>query len=192
MTAIDLNYENKIQEAVATVDLPQPESVTSEVTLSSGVVLRNKKFSRLILQAILDKFPYPEAPKVHIREKDRYEVNPNDPRYKEQVAKIDEQRSMAIIDAVIVFGTEIVSVPDSVMPIENDDWVDELEIIGVTVLKENKKARYLAWIKYVAMVDTEADLAKVMAVFSRMVGASEETVAQAIENFRSVQERNAT
>lgn len=189
MTAIDLNYENKIQEAVATVDQPQPESVINEVVLSSGVVLRHKKFSRLILQAILDKFPYPDPPKVRIPEKDRYEINPNDPHYKEQVAKIDEQRSMAIIDAVIVFGTEVSNMPDKITPIESDDWIEELEIIGVNVLKENKKSRYLAWIKYVAMVDTESDLAKVMTVFSRMVGASEETVAQAIDNFRSVQER---
>jgi len=188
---VDANYESKIQEAVAEVDQPQSTPISDETVLSSGVRLRHKKFSRLILQAILDKFPYPEPPKVKIPEKDRYEINPNSPQYKEQIAQIDMQRSMAIIDAGIVFGTEMVYKPDSLPDVDDDGWIDDLDLLGIPVKRDNKKSRFLAWIKYEAMRDTETDLAKIMSAFSNLSGVSEEAVAEALDNFRGVQERSA-
>lgn len=185
----DITYEEKIQQAVADVDQPQQNLDPENIVLSTGVVLRYRKFSRMIMQGIIDKFPYPDPPKVYIKDKDRYETNPLDKDYKEAVARIDEQRSLAFIDAIIAFGTELVSAPDDLPAIDDDEWIDELELVGIKVLRDKKKSRYLAWVKYVAMVDTETDLAKVMGIFTRVEGATEETVAQAIDNFRRVQER---
>lgn len=173
------DYNNQIQEAVAQVEKPQ----TNTLTFSTGVVLKTKQVPVMRLQSIIEKFKYPEVPLINNPSKGRAERNPEHPVYLEQRAEVDTQRALAIVDAVIVFGTEIEHVPDSVPSLESKDWIEELDLVGIDVKSESRLARYLAWVKYVAMV-TQDDLLLIRNQAGLTMGVSEEQIAQQMrDNF---------
>jgi len=177
----ETEYNQKIQEAVAA-----DEAATSPdlVTLSSGVILRHKKVSILRLQNIISHFKMPEVPAYWDKEREMHIKNPSHPIYLAEVERINEERMLAAVDALIATGTELVECPDDIEPLESDDWIDECEtFFKITVLRDNKKARYLAWVKYVAVL-TKEDLELLAHFVRRTLGVSEESVAQAMrENF---------
>lgn len=175
-----------IQEAVAEVEREAVHQLpNNHIRLSSGVVLRTKKVSVLRIQAVANKIKPPKLEDYAFYDPDREEtiLNPNHPEYLAAVERHNTEVGMAVLDALIVFGTEPVEVPDTVHPLESDAWLEELDFVGIEVNRESKLARYLAWVRYVAMV-TEEDVSLVtQKISSSTMGSSEELVAQAIENF---------
>lgn len=177
----ETEYNQKIQEAVAADEAAtQPELVT----LSSGVVLKHKQVSILRLQNIISHFKMPEVPALFDKERNKEIRNPNHPVYLAQVEQVNEERMLAAVDALIATGTELVECPEDIEPIDSDDWIEECEtFFKIKVLRDNKKARYLAWVKYVAVL-TKEDLELLAHFVRRTLGVSEESVAQAMrENF---------
>jgi hypothetical protein len=166
------DYNMKIAEAVADLEKKPEDAPQDDITLSNGVVFGFKKINVLRIQTIMDRFEYPEVPKIHNEDKGRWEENPNDPKYVLECQKVDAERSMAVLDAVMAFGTYVKSLPDTVIPVDDDTWIEELEVINIPVNTKSKLARYLAWVKFVAVVDAE-DMTKVAEQFGMSMGISE-------------------
>jgi len=176
-------YENKIQQALKNVET-QEETISSPfITLSSGVVLRLKKINVLRINAVVDQFKYPDIPETWDSNKERPIKNPDSPEYKQMCAEIDAQRIWALLDAIAVLGTEIESVPKEVPLLESDEWIDELKVLKIGVDAESKLARYMAWIKFVAILD-RTDLNRIAEQFGVQMGISEAGVSEEIrKNF---------
>jgi hypothetical protein len=96
----------------------------SIVTLSTGVRVRLKAVSSTLVEEIKAAVPMPEVPKVWIADKEREEENPNDPRYVEAVERAMMARADATLDALILFGVELLDG----LP-EDDGWVQNLKML---------------------------------------------------------------
>jgi hypothetical protein len=92
------------------------------ITLSTGVVVRLKPVSSSLVEQVRSAIPMPEVPVVFIKEKEREEENPNDPHYINEVEEVNRKRSEAILDALCIFGIELVDG----LP-EDDAWLKKLQ-----------------------------------------------------------------
>lgn len=171
-------YDSAIQ--VALVETEEKAERSDEITLSSGVVLRFKPFPVMRIQAVAEHFPYPEVPKVYNKEKEKWEQWAGSEEYAKLVQEVDRKRGLAVVDTVMAVGTQIVSIPEGFPKVEDDGWIDELEVSNIFVKRESKIARYLAWVKFVAVIN-EDDLVKIMSFAGKQVGTSESNVAQQLQ-----------
>lgn len=186
---MSVTYDNKIQQALVAVEAEETHSDT--VTLSTGVVLKLRKVNVLRIQAVMDKFKYPPIPTVFDEERGRYFTKEDDENYQRDCAIIDNQRSMAVLDAIAAMGTEVLSVPENLPAVDNDAWIDDVAVIGLDVNRNSRLARYLAWIKYVAILDTD-DLTKIATNFGVTLGVSQEKIADNLQgNFPDNTTRDA-
>lgn len=173
-------YVEKIQRAVAEVEAVREEDKNT-LTLSNGVKLQLKSVPLLRIQAISERFKYPDVPEVYDPDKDRTYKNPFDPLYQQMKQEVDVQRTWAILDAVLAFGTKLVYRPDDVPALEGDDWIEDLKMSELAVNVSSPTARYLMWVKYVAVVTLD-DLKLISNQFGINMGVSEEQIAQAMDS----------
>lgn len=153
------------------------------VHLSSGVTLKLKKVPILRIQEIVRRFKYPDPPRFYDEDKKRWYENPDHPDYIARKEEVDGERGLAVIDAVAALGTELHTVPEGFQRPEDNDWIDELEFLGIEVKKESKLARYHAWIKFVAIIDMD-DMTKITEQFGLSLGVSNAKIANSLrENF---------
>lgn len=179
------------------VNLPEQESaqmvdeILTErkdvVELKSGVVLKVKdriKPSIIIdiLSDVEDKRP--EAPVVYLEKFGREEINLDDPDYLERLNRWETVSAGRIADALILIGTEVQSVPEGLEQPEDNGWLDMVETLGFTLNRHSKAARYLAWVKHVAIEDQDDWLAITEAV-GRQAGVTEADVKRAQNSFPS-------
>jgi hypothetical protein len=176
-----VDYQNQIQQAVAIEE--SKATVSDVITLSTGVVLRRKKFSVLRIAALQEQFKYPEVPEIWDDDRKRMIRNPDHPVYKHMKEEVDYKRGLAVTDAVIVYGTEVATIPATMPQPEEDSWIEELEAGGLQVVRGSKLARYLAWVKFVAVVD-DKDLNVILTAVMSMMGISEQNIATAMDSFR--------
>jgi len=94
------------------------------VTLSTGVVVRLKPVSSLLVEQMKAAIKMPKVPVVWIEAKEREEENPNDPAYIEEVQEVERKRADAIFDALCTFGVELVDG----LP-EDDSWIRKLKFL---------------------------------------------------------------
>lgn len=181
MTAYDPVYEQKIQSAVQDSVEQEARAGHEIITLSNGVQLKTQPVPVLRIQAILSRFKYPPVPETYDPDKDRVYRNPHNPQYVEAREQVDLERTLAIIDAVVALGTSLHYKPDHVPAVDDDEWIDEIEILGIPVEREKPKARYLAWVKYVAVVSQD-DLVHIARQAGLNMGVSEERVATALQS----------
>lgn len=105
-------------------DVTRGQSEETELTLSTGVRVRLHSVSSSLIEELKAAVPMPEVPVIYLADKDREEENPNDPRYIDAVEKAQGERASAALDALILFGVELVDgVP------EDDRWVKNLKML---------------------------------------------------------------
>lgn len=174
------DYEKKILEAVSAED--QPTESASRVTLSSGVVLEYQPVPVLRIQNLMRKFKYPEVPELWDEVREQKIKNPSHPVYVEMCEQIDMDRTFAVVDAIIAFGTTPVEVPDTVEALDSETWVKECkEFFDIDLEGASPRARYLAWVKFVAVIDIK-DFQKISNAFNLAMGVSESKVASALQD----------
>ena len=182
---VDTTYNEQIQNTLVHMEervVTQPDTVT----LSSGVVVRSKDVPKPRIIALLEQFPDPEVPLVENKDKGRMERNPKSESYIEAVNQVNMRRGLAMLDIIIVSGTEIVSVPEGFPKVEDTDWIEELELSHIPVRRSSPLARKFAWLKYVACTD-DSDYEKLLTRTQMQVGDSEAHVAQQLqENFQDI------
>lgn len=166
----------------AAEEAERPEIDT--VRLSSGIVLKVKPVPPYLVRQAAKNVVRPQPPKIKLREdRDIEEENPDDPEYQEALGRHVVQAAEAASDLMLMAGTELVSLSDGQVPPESDEWLELVQFVGVEVDWDSKFARYLAWVKFYAIM-RESDLALLLAAVGRGIGLSEKEVDQAVDSFR--------
>lgn len=181
MSGLDPTYDDKILKAAVEAEArPSPDDTFS---ISSGVVLKALRVAPLRIDAIQRQFKDPEVPVVTLPDGRKLD-NPDDPDYDKALKAVELERSLAMADALMMFGTEFVSAPAGMLKPDEDSWVEEMSFVGVHV-PDHPKARYLAWLRYVALEgNVEQDLVTITTNVMRKMSISEENIAQAMDSFR--------
>jgi hypothetical protein len=161
----------------------------NKITVSTGVVLKIRKAPSLAFQTLVANLKQnePKIPKMLREEKGRTEENPNDPDYIKAKEEYTNRTNLALIDAAIVLCTDIDSIPEGFEKPEGSDWYDSLSIIGITedqLGTDNKKRRYLAWVKYFA-APMDEDLVLINKEIARLNGVSEGDVTAVMAAYKS-------
>lgn len=153
------------------------------ITLSTGVILKASRVPNMIFPEVMGRFKRPEVPTVFIEDLGREEKNPDDPRYKEEYNDWQTSLSLAIVDTMIVLGTEVQSLPKGFDKHTDDRWTMKLRVLGIDPGTDEMK-RYLLWVKYVA-APTDEDITRIMEGVGGLSGVTEDSVNEAIGQFRN-------
>ena len=173
------------QESAAMVD--RLETRKDVIELSSGVVLKIKpKIKPSIIIDILSDVEEkrPQPPTNYIEALGREEVNFDDPAYIDQFERWETVSAGRIADALILLGTEIESIPKGLDTPADNGWIDMVETLGFRLNRNSKSARYLAWVKHVAIED-QADWEKITIRVGQQAGVREADVQKAQDSFPS-------
>lgn len=155
------------------------------IKLSTGHRAYLAAVSASIIDEATSKVQYPDVPTYYIEQKDKHEPNPNDESYIKACAEVDQKRALAGVDAMIMFGLELIDEDDQPLVIESGRWLKRLQLLermgnislSVFDLDSEVDLEFL-YKKYVAVAAT--DIGKIAAAS----GVSEEDVEQAQESFR--------
>jgi hypothetical protein len=163
--------DEKVVEAFEAVD-------SDLLTLSSGVVLRVRQAPPLTLIKILAAFPRPKPPVYHNATMGRDVENPDDPDYLERLQAHKTESSSALLNALILLGTELVSTPKKFSKPDEDSWLEEYAELGIPSKPESKSWRYLNWVMFKAVAN-EKDLEVIQKAVGRRSGVPETAVKSA-------------
>jgi hypothetical protein len=163
------------------------------IILSTGVVVRAKAVPSVYIQQLYSKYPEPQPPIVEVMVGDpprkRKEENPNDPFYQKAVEQHGIMISQKILGLVLMFGLDVVEVPEGTETVEGTDWSDGLAAIGEEI-PEKGAARKLAWLQVVALRTSE-DFTEVIQAGMAKSQISPEEVDQVEGSFRDISSGNA-
>lgn len=173
--------ENIVVEAIE-------EKESDLITLSSGVVLRVKQAAPLVLIKVMAAFPRPKPPVYMNKTMGREVENPDDPDYLERLQAYKTESSNALLNALILLGTEFVSAPKKFPKPDDNMWLEEYAELGMGMKPENKAWRYLNWVTFKA-VTSEKDLELIQKAVGRRSGVPESAVKSA-ETFSGSNETN--
>lgn len=156
--------------------------MSKDVTLPSGVVVRLSAVPSMTILAVTQQLPEPKVPIWHNPDKDRDEPNPIDPEYLEAVKNRQAQMGQITTQAYLANGVKVVSIPEDKHDLDDDTWVEGLEIVGIPV-RRSGIGRYVDWLQYHILGDY--DLGEVITGIAVAGGTiSEDQVAQAVDSFR--------
>lgn len=178
--------EKKVIKAVEAAE----EVPDNKIRLSTGVILLAKKANPLTMIKVMAAYPRPKPPMWKHPTMGREMENFDDPDYQDRLKAYEMEQTNATLNAFILLGTELVSVPkgfgsphprkikkELVWP----EWIDEYELLGVPMHTQNKSWRYLTWVTFKAVAD-ESDLKLIQDAVGRLSGMTEKSV-QAAEEF---------
>lgn len=184
-----------MQAAAAVADaVEKRKNGNGEVTLSTGVVIRHSPVPPWLAREVVQKIKDPPVPIVYIESKGRDEPNPNDPEYLQGIEDANVQRGIASLDIVILMGTKIVSIPEDIIPLESDEWINQLRDLEVfdeeTFVKINSSPnqRKIAWFKFYIIKDND-DFSKLMGQEDGSGGNAGLGEAEVESSMRSFQNR---
>jgi hypothetical protein len=140
--------------------------MADEVILSTGVRVRMRPIPRALLHRVQLAVSVPDVPTVTVG--DREQPNPVDPDYLAAIDAADVERYRLIARLMLSDGIEIVDC-GSVLPVEDDGWVERLESAGLIINREQRQAE---WLELVAMA-TDEDVARTFEIAQRGVGLLE-------------------
>ncbi|KKM75808.1 hypothetical protein LCGC14_1386490 [marine sediment metagenome] len=160
-----------------------PEAAPTTVTLSCGVVLRFKPVPSLAIREAAMRIEAPTVPTIHIEDKNRDEENPNDSAYIQAVAEYEAAQALVANDVVLLLGADVEHVPNGVAHLDDDSWVQDLQLLGIEFDPDHLGARKLAWLKFY-ILRTDDDQVKALMGPMRSAGVGEGDVAKAMDSFR--------
>ncbi len=149
------------------------------VTLSTGVQAKLVPVAASLITDVTARIQDPPVPMVEIEGKKRPEPNPDDPEYKQALLDVNSKRATATMDAIVMFGVELV---DGV-PSDNG-WLGKLEyMVKLGHLNmdgydlDDEVDLEFVYKRYIAI--SADDMAEVM----RRSGVTEEAISQATDTF---------
>jgi len=151
------------------------------IKLSTGVVLRCMQAPPLMLIRVMAAFPRPKPPVWHDPKMGRDMENPDDPDYIDRLKAWSMDQSNAMLNALIIFGTELVSKPKDIPSYKDDAWLEKYTLLGMEMKPDNQSWRYLTWVTTFAAVTAE-DFNMIKEAVGRLSGVPEKDV-QAAETF---------
>jgi len=163
-------------------------SISHEPTrLASGYWAIVSPVSAPLIDEAAARIKEPEVPIVFIEDKGRSEPNPNDPEYLKALERLDTERALASVEAIIMMGVDIVNEDGSEFEYNKEDkWFTKVSYLA----KRNRISldEYdlddpfdleFVFKKYVAV--SAADIAMITAIS----GLNAEEIDQAVKTFRS-------
>lgn len=169
-----MNEEHKVIKAVEAMNTPEDNTIT----LSTGVVLRGKQVPPLAFVKVMSAFPRPKVPVWFDPTMGREMENPENPDYIERVKAWKAESGNLTLNAMILMGTELVSVPKKYPGPDSKEWQEEYQVLGMPMMPENKNWRYLTWVIFKAAPDMK-DLDLIKEVVGRLSGIPEDKVVAA-------------
>lgn len=163
--------ETKVVEAVE-----KTEDVL--IRLSSGVILRGKQAPPLILIKVMAAFPRPKPPIYRNDLLGRDVENPDDPDYLDRLKAHQTESTNAVMNALILLGTELAEVPKKFPKPTDSSWLEEYRELGLETKPESPSWRYLTWVTFKAVL-SEKDLEQIQKVVGRLSGVPESAVKSA-------------
>lgn len=176
--------------AAASDEREKPDAERGIQVLSNGIRIRIKAVPPQAIRDAIAAIPVPEVPTTFVESKGREEENPNDPDYQKAVAATEEAQALASQRVAMVLGTELIDVPEGMQRPEDDGWIEDAEWLQLEVPRDDRRARYCAWLRYYA-IQTHEDLAKTQSAPLLLASLSEEEVDQAVDTFRRRTPRRA-
>lgn len=174
------NETNKIIEEAASAVFTQNDDPNTFVS-KEGVKFRLKPVNRMISAAAAMKLQKPKVPTVWNKDKERSEENPNHPDYVEALNEYKYRRGQIGVDIYISLGSVLIDRGPK-PAISETEWSEQLGMFGLEV-PASGPARYLAWVKYVALDDEDAT--EMMLKIIRCNGiVLDQEVTDAIDAFR--------
>jgi len=160
----------------------------------SGVVLRLKAVSSVLIRTRARALPIPRPPMYVNPQTEREEENWASPDYITALTEYDEAMAQLNMGTLYLLGTEVLTIPPGVPAPEDTTWSDQLsdpEIWGKQAMSipQGGGKRYIMWLMYIALRDEE--LAEVGTQIRILGGAvPEEAVREAMDSFRHGDRRN--
>ena len=157
------------------------------IRLSTGVQARIKSVSATLIDSVTSRIKDPAVPKIFMEEKNREIANPDDPDYQAALQEAGRQRGIAALDAIIMFGVELV---DPVPPhLDADgkpaDWFKKLKYLekhGSLSLEEydmeDDMEREFVYKRFVAVSPQDIDR------LNKMNRVTDDEVRRAEDSFR--------
>lgn len=189
-----MTRDENVEKVVGAIEDAEAAELVSEngrlsVELSTGVVLKLRPVPRHFMYEATRRFTSPQVPVVFIEDKGREEENPSDPEYIGAVQKYLADISNAATDVALLRGTEIEHKPEEVPGPDSKEFLEEMEYLKIGML-DNKRARYLYWIKSFAAPMPD-DIDKLLSELGRLTGVAENDVDEAVRRFRYFETRDA-
>jgi len=144
------------------------------ITLSTGVKVRLTPVGGGVLTEIARRVKDPEIPMWHNSDKDTDEPNPLDPSYQRALNQVAQDRSMAVLEAIILMGVDLVDG----MP-EDGAWIKKLKRVGIEFDDTDPFELEFAYKRFVAVGAGDYGL------LGTLSGVTEEAVRKAQAGFRS-------
>ncbi len=175
--------------AVAVAHDQQANGMEDDIyTLSSGVRVRLRPVSPWFLDDARSRIPDPPVPVWHNAELDRDEPNPAHPDYLAALAEASRKRGEAMVDAVIMFGVELIDgMPEPAGWLPRLRFMEKrgaLDLSGYD-LTDALEAEFV-YKRYIAVSDTDWTL-----INQRNNAARQEAVERALALFRRESTRGA-
>lgn len=148
-------------------------------TLPNGVKVRINPVGAALISDVTSRIKDPDVPVVFIKDKEREEPNPNDPIYLRGIEEANQQRAIAMIDTLVMFGVELLEgIPD------DDEWLKKLRFMekrGMLDLSgydlDDPFDREFLYKRYVLVDNTVIELV------TQMSGLSAEDIKRAEDSF---------
>src|SRR5512139_649074 len=106
---------NPVVEAANELSVEGGEEIYA---FDDGNLVKLTSIPAAVIDNVVSRIKMPEVPMVHMADYDRDEPNPNDPGYLLAVQETERKRGGAMIDAVVMFGIQLVNG----MP-TTDEWL---------------------------------------------------------------------
>jgi len=167
------SVEDKVVEAIESV-----EKDDNLIRLSTGVVLRGRPAPALALIKVMANFKMPEIPSFRDEKIGRDIPNPDDPTYRKALQSYEATSSSALLNTLIIYGTQVDSVPKKFQKHTDDAWVDKLASVDLPTRPENDNWRYLNWVLFEAAPEAR-DMEVIQKVVGKLSGVPEKAVQDA-------------
>lgn len=168
------------------LDKPKDEWTSS---FREGVRFKLKGVAPYLLREAGKKFVAPKIPTFINPEKDREEENPNDPDYKAALSLYGQQLGELTQRMYLGWGCKPLDLPDTITPLEDDSWVDDIEEVAEIAVPRKGTPRYVAWLRYHVFPDIEELLELNQAIMRFNGVVFEADVQAAADTFKSDEAR---
>lgn len=154
---------------------------------STGVTLKLKRVSPMIVYDATNAMKAPRPPLVLIEGKSEPEENILDPDFHAAMEAFEREKGTLASTVYLTLGTKVdfTDYPSDMPKPTDTDWSEQLEeLTDVLNIPEKGIKRYFAWLMYVALT-SPLETAEVIQRIMRLSGVVEEAdVVNAMESFR--------
>lgn len=166
------------ENATITVAKEQTKAAQDDIiTLPSGRRVKYHPVAANLIREVQSRIPEPIVPTFqNPNDKTKTLPNPSSPTYIRELAQVTEQRTQAAMDALLMFGLELVD------PLPQEDtWLRKLIVLKTIDASEVENADQFAkelWYKKYIVADVT-----VIQAISKLAGVTQEDIAKATDSF---------